>query len=440
MNIIGSSFDHTEGLLESVEGEVTLVATLLSVTSRHLVPGLLDEVHGSDFSDPHLGLVWESAQQLARDSQRISKRTLLKTRDTPAIRARLDALAGEPVKDLAVREAVASVLEMSRRRELLNTLRVSAEYAANADTYSQALHFASERLGTLAEGSTPDEVRSFADAVSAWQEWIAEPPHVARTIRTPWPDLDEMLSGGLKPGRTYVIGGRPGEGKSVGLLNLVTHAAQNGHPGVVFSVEMSETEVVSRVIAAGAAADYGQITRRQLDDYTHTRIHNYVDQFRDMPLKLVDKADVTVAYIASTCRTLKRTQGLDIVVVDYLQLLKETDSKQVRERQVAEISRALKVLSRELDCAVIIACQLNRGPANQDRKPALPDLRESGAIEQDADVVILLHHEQMNGERTGMVELVLAKNRTGKLGGVLVEWRGYQARFTSPTRKTTFTE
>ncbi|NKT05168.1 hypothetical protein GS485_11060 [Rhodococcus hoagii] len=98
------------------------------------------------------------------------------------------------------------------------------------------------------------------------------------------------------------------------------------------------------------------------------------------------------------------------------------------------------MLSRELDCAVIIACQLNRGPANQDRKPALPDLRESGAIEQDADVVILLHHEQMNGERTGMVELVLAKNRTGKLGGVLVEWRGYQARFTSPTRKTTFTE
>jgi replicative DNA helicase len=169
------------------------------------------------------------------------------------------------------------------------------------------------------------------------------------------------------------------------------------------------------------------MTRHDIDEYNHQKISQYIDTHRGMPLTLVDKADISMNYIRARCRTLKRTTGLDVIVVDYLQLITETDSDK-RQEQVAKVSKALKVMSRELDCAVVVACQLNRNAANQDRKPTLTDLRESGSIEQDADVVMLLHHEVENGGPTGMVEVIVAKNRTGKQGSVPLPWRAYQAR------------
>lgn len=428
MNITGQSFDHDEELLDAPVEESTLISALLSLTSRHLVPDLLAKVRPADFYDPHLGLVWQSAQVIHRDGRAVSKRTLLAEKDTPAIRGRLKLLSGEPVKDAAVNQAAADLLEVSKRRHLLFALKRAAEQASMSDSYSEALHFASEQISGLSEGTVPDDARSFADALDSWQEWATASKDSVRTIPTPWADVNDMLAGGLHPGRSYVIGGRPGEGKSIALLNFATHAAELGHPGVIFSVEMGEGEVVSRILASGSRSEYGQITRRNIDADNWARIQEYAAGQRNMPLTLVDKSDITVEYIAARCRTLKRTRGLDVVVVDYLQLLKESDSKQARERQVAQISRALKVLARELDCAVIVACQLNRNAANSDRKPALSELRESGAIEQDADVVILLHHELMNNEPTGMVELVVAKNRTGRLGSVPLPWRAHQAR------------
>lgn len=426
--LYGETFDNVETLLESRPDEATLTSALLSLTARHLIPGLLDSVQATDFYDPHLGEIWRTAQDLHKAGRTITKRTLLAERDTPAVQARIKALAGEPVRDEAVNRAARSVKEIARSRALLQALRRAAENAAAAPSYSEALHFAAEQISSLAEATTPTEARSFADAMDKWWEWVDAPRSETRTMPTPWNDVNDMLAGGLHPGRSYVIGGRPGEGKSIALLNFAVHAAEKGHPAVIFSVEMGETEVVSRIMAAGARAEYGQITRRTVDDHNRMKLAEYGDNQRAMPLTLVDKSDITIDYIAARCRTLKRTQGLDVIVVDYLQLLRETDSKQARERQVAHISRSLKILSRELDCAVIVACQLNRNAANNDRKPALSELRESGAIEQDADVVVLLHHELVQNEPTGMVELVIAKNRTGKTGSAILPFRGHQAR------------
>lgn len=428
MNITGPSFDTEEELLDAPDEEATVIAALLSLTSRHLLPDLLAKIQPADFYDVHLGMIWEAAQAIHRDGRLVSKRALLAQKDTPAIRGRITRLAGEPVRDGEIHRAVAALKDMSNRRHLLEALKRAAEHTSLGANYSESLHFASEQISALTQGSIPEDTRTFADAVDAWQEWVTAPKESARTIPTPWTDVNDMLAGGLHPGRSYVIGGRPGEGKSIALLNFASHAAELGHPAIIFSVEMGETEVVSRILASGAHAEYGQVTKRNLDDYNYSQIQEYKTTHRDMPLTLVDKSDITIDSIAARCRTIKRTQGLEVIVVDYLQLLKESDSKQPRERQVAQISRALKILARELDCAVIVACQLNRNAANADRKPALSELRESGSIEQDADVVILLHHELINNTPTGEVELVIAKNRTGRLGSVLLPWRAHQAR------------
>ncbi|MFC9769559.1 DnaB-like helicase C-terminal domain-containing protein, partial [Rhodococcus jostii] len=244
MNIIGPDFDQAEELLDAPAEEATLVSALLSLTSRHLIPDLLATVQPSDFYDPHLALIWDSAQAIHREDRSVSKRTLLAQRDTPAIRGRLQMLAGEPVKDTAVNKAAAALVEMAKRRHLLFALKRAAEHAPMAGSYSEALHFASEQISGLSEGSVPDDAHSFADALDRWQEWVHAPTGSVRTIPTPWNDVNEMLAGGLHPGRSYVIGGRPGEGKSIALLNFATHAAEQGHPGVIFSVEMGETEVV----------------------------------------------------------------------------------------------------------------------------------------------------------------------------------------------------
>ncbi|WP_037162698.1 DnaB-like helicase C-terminal domain-containing protein [Rhodococcoides fascians] len=425
-------FHESEELLESLGDEATLVSAILSVTLRHDHEALLASVAAEDFYDPHLGELWSAAKRIAASGRQVSKRLLLAefTAEAHPVKVRVKALAGEPVQAKAAHAAARAVTELAKSRHLLHALHRAAENAGRANTYSEALHFASEQISGLSEAAPSKESRSFEDALAGWWEWADAPRTDVKTIATPWAEVNEMLAGGLQPGRSYVVGGRPGEGKSIALLNFATHAAQLGHPAVIFSVEMGETEVVSRIMASGAQAEYGQITKRNIDDHNRSKLQAYTDSHRKMPLTLVDKSDITVEYIAAICRTLKRRpEGLDVIVVDYLQLLRESDTKVARERQVAMISRALKILSRELDCSVIVACQLNRNAANQERKPALSELRESGSIEQDADVVILLHHEKTDqGEPTGTVEFVIAKNRTGRLGTVPLLWKAYQAR------------
>lgn len=428
MNLIGNIDGEVGELLEADKGEFTLTIALLCMSTRHMVPDLLERVQPDDFADPSLGAIWAAARKLHQEGSTITRRRILNIEDNPSIRHRLQAASGEFVRDHDVNTAVVDIVEMAKRRRLFDALKRAIYHAPEAGSYSEALHFASEQLASLSESTTADDTVSFADAVARWQEWAEAPSEAVRTIPTPWESVNEVLAGGLHPGRTYVVGGRPGEGKSIALLNFAQHAAEHDRPAVIFSVEMGETEVISRILAAGAKAEYGQITKRQIDGKNYTKIAEYIDTYSQIPLTLVDKSDLTVEQIASRCRTLKRTQGLDVIVVDYLQLLKESDTRAQRERQVAMISRALKILARELDCAVIVACQLNRNAANAERKPALSELRESGAIEQDADVVILLHHEQEQGNPTGIVEFIVAKNRTGKTDTIPLEWRAYQAR------------
>ena len=265
--------------------------------------------------------------------------------------------------------------------------------------------------------------------IDQWQEWAERPAGdgAGRVMPTPWPELNDTLADGFHAGRSYVIAGRPGAGKSLGLLNFASYASMRGRRGVVYSVEMGGVEVTSRIISSETKIEYKSITRRLFTREDYGMIGEALDDLAPMPLYISDKSAITMPRIASEARRMKEDGGLDFIAIDYMQLLKSNNPD--RQKALTDISREVKVLAGELDVAMISACQLNRGNAKDRRRPMLSDLRESGAIEQDCDVAILLHHPELpDGSPTGEVELIVAKNRTGPMRTVVVPWRPHYAR------------
>lgn len=242
--------------------------------------------------------------------------------------------------------------------------------------------------------------------VTKWRNWREGE---SRMIPTPWPDINTMFNGGMAAGQMIIIGGRPGAGKSVSGLNVALGAAEQGHRVTVFSVEMDDVEVASRLLAAGSWASQAEIMSGKMKQETRDRVEDYISARKGLPLELVDQAYITVEQIIAHCR-LRRPE---LIFVDYAQLIAPSNNKLVREQQVAHITRSLKVAAKHLQMVVVVAAQLNRGSADGSRVPLISDLRESGAAEQDADIVMLLHQPP---DDDGVVQLIVGKNRNGPTG------------------------
>ena len=414
----------------SAADEWSLVQSVLSLAVEDKT--VLETLPASAFYDQQLGEVWRNAQAVYQAGKSVTPRAVrvhAQAGEMHPVSRMLDRLAAHPVQQRPLLESARTVEDLAKLRNLLDTLSAVSEHAETAADYGQALQAVHAALSEMEGDTTPRDVVSWDDAVEEWKH-VQDDDTSVRVFPTPWQSLNDVIAGGLHSGRTYITGARPGVGKSIMGANLAQFAAENGHRAVIFSAEMGTTEVTSRLIASGARANYGQITRQSIDRTNYDRITSYVERTRGLPLHIVDKPDLTLNYIRSTCRTMKRSGGLDVVFVDYLQLMRPEDTRISREQQVAQISRGLKILSRDLDCAVVIACQLNRESKSENRAPRLNDLRESGSIEQDADVVILLDRDDSaEGERAGEVDLVIAKNRTGATCTRTLGFAGHQAAF-----------
>lgn len=419
---------NEDGLNPAAE-EHHMGSLLLSMTHRpHLVDALRD-LHPEDLYDPHLAEMWRSAGVVSARGQYVSPRTILAEMDTPAIRVRLSQYSAQPVRINRLSADVTTIRNAAKLRRLVQVGQRIIQRALEAEDYSSAHEGAVTAMAELDGAETPLEVVPFTKLADDWWAEMGS-DHAKRRalIPSPWPELDHVLTGGFRSGRCYVVAARPGAGKSIVGLNVAAHAAELGNTALVFSAEMGVHEVTSRLMAAGGHADYGQIVKYEMDAYNESQVREYHEQNRTMPLSIVDNPHMSVEYISAIARTHKRTHDLRIVVVDYLQLLNASDTRVIREQQVAHISKTLKQLSRELDITVVEIAQLNRQSAKDNRRPTSADLRESGALEQDADVVLLLHHELVDDMPTGDVDVIVAKNRTGPTGVVTLKWRGYQAR------------
>jgi replicative DNA helicase len=432
--------------LRPIDAESYLVNLLTPITRRALRDEALTRVDPGHFSDPMFEALWNAARALRDADTPISARTLIGRLkdDLPSRSAEphnsvqraqrfLDRNAGVIPEVAEFPHAIQTVIRCGKVRGLLVTLDQIKQLAVDADDPSQALGTAFEMLGKLDShtASADANVHEYADLLDQFIE-AQNSPDTALVIPTPWPDLNDLLLGGLRAGRMYVVGGRPGDGKSISALQIAQHAAQLGHHALVFSAEMGAAEVTDRMVSAGAVVEQSQITRRGLDRDGWRRVNEYTERARSFPITVVDKPKLTMPYIKAVAREAKRRHGTSVVAVDYLQLVGSDSRGQQREQEVSEISRSIKQLSRELDVAVVVAAQLNRENVRHNRRPGAADLRESGGIEADADVIILhwrppIEEGDRKGEPSLVVQLDVAKNRIGRTGWVELEWRAHYA-------------
>lgn len=406
--------------------EYTLGVALVSMLTRDEKPGLLEAVSPEDFANPHLGEMWAAGRRILAAGKSISKRTLIAERDTPPIQRLVSRWSGEHVSVAELPAAVRSVQEAAKGRRLAHSLKRIAYEATSGGSYSAVLDFAHRQLADLDASSEPVEGYDYAAGFEKWKHAVEH--HDDRVTPTPWPQLNDFVTGGLKPKKLYIVGARPGNGKTLMLLNMATYAAAQGKSTAVFSLEVGVEEIMSRAITAEARVSFKQMQINRIDADSYERINAHEVDAHQWPLRIYDDDNMTVDWIASKCRRLKRERGLDLVMVDYLQLVSAGRRDIPRQEQVAEMSRAFKILSKELDCAIVIACQLNRNAAAEGHRPTVAELRESGALEQDADVVMLLQRQKINGEPGPDLDVILDKNRNGAPGTVTLTWAAHQAR------------
>jgi replicative DNA helicase len=256
---------------------------------------------------------------------------------------------------------------------------------------------------------------------------------VSTGVPTGFADLDG-LTNGLHPGQMIIIAARPALGKSTLALDLARAASiKGGEASVIFSLEMSRTEITMRLLSAEAKVPLHHMRSGRMSDEDWARLARRMGEVAEAPLYIDDSPNLTLMEIRAKARRLKQRHNLKLVVVDYLQLMSSGRRVESRQQEVSEFSRALKLLAKELEVPVVALSQLNRGPEQRtDKKPMLSDLRESGSLEQDADMVILLHREdayERESPRAGEADLILAKNRNGPTGTVTVAFQGHYSRF-----------
>jgi replicative DNA helicase len=252
-------------------------------------------------------------------------------------------------------------------------------------------------------------------------------------VPTGFQQLDDITHG-LHAGQLIIVAARPAIGKSTLGLDLARSASiKHNLTSAIFSLEMSRNEIVMRLLSAEAQVGLNHMRAGTLSESDWGRLANKMGQVNDAPLFIDDSPNMTMMEIRAKARRLKQRFDLKILIIDYLQLMSSGKKVESRQVEVSEFSRSLKLLAKELAIPVIAISQLNRGPEQrQDKRPMLSDLRESGSLEQDADMVILLHREDVyerESPRAGEADFILAKHRNGPTGTVTVAFQGHYSRF-----------
>ena len=271
-------------------------------------------------------------------------------------------------------------------------------------------------------------------------EKLAEQGSEVTGLATGFDDLDRLTSG-LQPQNLIILAARPAMGKSSLVLNLAQYVSVELHkPAIIFSLEMSKLEIVNRMLSAEARIESTKLRTGKLDDLDWRKLGDSLGKLSDAPLFIDDTPSITLMEIRAKCRRLKQRHGLDLIVVDYLQLMSSSGRVDSRQQEVAEFSRGLKMLAKELDVPVIALSQLSRQPESRtDKRPMMSDLRESGSLEQDADIVAFIYRDEVYDEDSpdrGIAELIISKHRNGATGVVKLAFLNHLTKFANLARGT----
>ncbi len=377
--------------------------------------------------------------------------------------------AGEPIDYVTVQAKLQERGAVAIELAVLSSLQMNTPSAANAQHYAEIVRDKAQQRRLIAVGgeivddsyvATDDVVGLIdeaerkinqigdnrkIDTVSPLQRLLLSEADILEErgetrgqfngLETGYKSLDLILQG-LQPSSMTIIGARPGTGKTAFALGILIHVgAVVKRPALFFSLEMSRQELAERILASTARIDSSKLRTGDLSDADWNRAHEAFGFLQSAQVFIDDNPSLTVMDVRSRARRIKQQQGdLGVVIVDYLQLMSSRGRAENRQVEVSDMSRSLKILARELQCPVIALSQLSRKLEDRaDKRPVMSDLRESGSLEQDADVVLFLFRPEQYGEvandKKSEAEIIVGKNRNGPTRTAHLTWRGEFARF-----------
>ena len=427
----------------SVEAEQSLLGGLM--LDQRAWDQVADVVHGEDlYRADHRLIFGAIAELVGRDqppdavtvAEHLQRSGQLEAGGGVAYLARL-------VEDTPSAANIRAYAQIVRERAMLRRLiEIGGDIAASAHstqglTVEEIVDLAEQRVFEIAEGgrrgpgftSLKDILPKTIDRL----DMLSHSQSDITGVSTGFTEMDKMTAG-LQRGELIIIAGRPSMGKSTLAVNIAEHAAiGSGIPAGIFSMEMSAEQLSFRMLSSIGRVSQTRLRNGKLSEEDWPRVHSAVSMMSNAPIFIDDGGALTPTEVRSRARRLKREHGLGLIVVDYLQLMSVAGTVENRATELSEISRSLKALAKELDLPVIALSQLNRSVEQRnDKKPVMSDLRESGAIEQDADLVMFIYREEVydrDTPRKGIADIIIGKQRNGPVGEFRLTFLGEFTKF-----------
>jgi replicative DNA helicase len=428
----------------SVEAEQAVLGGLM--LDANAWDAVADIVSANDFYRRDHRLIFEAVAEVIERRGPCDAVTISEHLERKGLSDETGGLAylGTLARDTPSAANVRSYAEIVRERAILRKLIeaggaiASSALESSGRTTSELVDEAERRVFEIAELGTRSRagfksVKQILPSTVDRLDALHQNPGQLSGVTTGFTDLDRMTTG-LQPGDLVVIAGRPSMGKTTLAINIAENAAVGrGVPSAIFSMEMASEQLTLRMISSLGRVNQGHLRTGQCSDEDWSRINGAIAQLSDAPLYVDETPSLSPTEVRARARRLKREKGLGLIVVDYLQLMQVAGSKENRATEISEISRGLKALAKELQVPVIALSQLNRGVEQRtEKKPVMSDLRESGAIEQDADLIMMIYREEVyepNTTRKGIADIIIAKQRNGPVGEVHLTFLGEYSRF-----------
>ena len=424
-------------LPHSIEAEQSVIGSMLM--DKEAIIAASEIVTARDFYQQQYGIMFETMVELFNEGKPVDLVTLqyrLKEKDVPPEVSSLDFVR-DIITTVPTSANVKSYANIVREKAVLRRLiKVNEEIAntcyAGKEPLEQILASTEKSVFDLLQSRSSGEfvpIRQVALNVLEKIEAASKTQGTVTGIPTGFIDLDYKTSG-MQPSDFVLIAARPSMGKTAFVLNLVDHVAvRKGLPCMIFSLEMSKEQLVNRMLAMESNVDSQKLRTGNLTDSDWDAIVEGIGVIGNSKLVIDDTPGISITELRSKCRKMKLEQGLSMIIIDYLQLMSGSGGKssESRQQEISEISRSLKALAREMNAPVVALSQLSRAcETRTDHRPMLSDLRESGAIEQDADVVMFLYRDDYYNKDTDMpniAEVIIAKQRNGPIGTVNLLWQ-----------------
>ncbi len=432
----------------SVEAEQAVLGGLMLDASAW--DQVADVIGGGDFYRPDHRLIFDAIGHIAAQNRPVDVVTVSEQLERAGRLGDAGGLGylGALARDTPTAANVRAYAEIVRERSLLRQLLAAGTaiaasvFSNDGETTAQLVEAAEGRVLSIAEQGVRSRTEGaiainglMPDLIDKIDEWHAN-PNALRGLPSGFDEFDR-ITGGMRGGDLIIVAGRPSMGKTTFAVNMAEYAALSERKAavVIFSMEMPSEQLMTRMLSSIGRVSLGHIRSGKISDDDWPRITGAAGQLSEARIFIDETPALTPTELRARARRVKRENHgkLDLVVVDYLQLMQVPGTKENRATEIAEISRGLKALAKELQLPVVALSQLNRGVEQRpDKKPQMSDLRESGAIEQDADMILLIYRDEVYNKETtkkGMAEIDLAKHRNGETGPFVLTFQGQYSRF-----------